>query len=85
MEITLKATDPSVWTIPRDGLCREQPVFVVVPVRPGTLTVRERKQEEANPSPPTIRTEGVMPRNLAVRWIRDPQEPAKFTYEIVLR
>jgi hypothetical protein len=74
-----------VWTIPKDALCREQPVFVVEPVRPGTLTLRERKQEEANPSPPRIRTESVMPRNLAVRWIRDPQEPSKFTYEIVLR
>jgi hypothetical protein len=85
MEVTLKATDLSVWTIPKDALCREQPVFVVEPVRPGTLTLRERKQEEANPSPPRIRTESVMPRNLAVRWIRDPQEPSKFTYEIVLR
>lgn len=85
MEVTLKATDAAVWTIPKDALCREQPVFAVEPVKPGGLLLRERKQEEANPSPPTIRTENVQPRNLAVRWIRDKQEPSKFTYEIVLR
>ena len=84
MEITLNASDADLLTIPRDALCAEQPRFVIEAPRLAGMQLRERHVEEQFPSPPSIFTEHLRPHNLSVRWIRG-QEPATFTYEIVLK
>jgi hypothetical protein len=84
MKATLKATDDSMFEIPRDALCRDQPVFAVDRPRLGALPLRMRKLEEAHPSPSRITTAHLGPRNLAVRWIRG-QDGETSGYEIEIR
>ncbi len=68
----LRSDDPEMYRIPRDGLCREQPVFVVAPAKPAPAGVT---------MPPSISTEHLEPRDLAVRWLRHP-ETGGFGYEV---
>jgi hypothetical protein len=77
----LRAGDESVYRIPLDGLCQEQPVFDVVAARTGHLPRRLQRLEEVFPTPPSIRTVNLRPCDLEVRWSRDPQTGA-FRYEI---
>jgi hypothetical protein len=73
-EISLSADDDSLYEIPRDDLCSEQPAFQVAPTKSGKQTLRRvRMLEEQNPTPATVSTVNLKPRRLSVRWIRDEQ------------
>jgi hypothetical protein len=84
MQVTLTASDDSLFEIPKDHLCREQPVFVAARPKLSALPLRLRKLEENHPSPSSIATVNLGPRNLSVRWIRS-EDGANFSYEIDLR
>ncbi len=79
--VELRADDPTVYTIPEDEQARQPPTFVVERRRP-PRGVRERREEEARPSPAPIRTQNLRPRELAVRWIRTEDG---FRYELETR
>ncbi len=81
-EISLDSLDTELFTIPMDHLSKEQPRFVVS--RPIPSLRRERRIEEAHPSPSVISTEHVEPRGLAVSWTRG-EDPDTFTYRILVR
>jgi len=66
----LKASDPRLFEIPPDDLCRETPVFALEPSRPKRQSLRERKAEERSATPMRIVTKGVRPKELAVVWMR---------------
>jgi hypothetical protein len=84
LQATLKASDDSMFEIPKDALCREQPVFVADRLKLGALPLRMRKLEEAHPRPTRLLTAHLGPRNLAVRWIRGADGETT-GYEIEIR
>jgi hypothetical protein len=83
-ETILSAADDALFEIPRDGLCREQPVFVAARADTRSLSRREKHREAESPRPVEIETSGLQPRNLAVEWRREGK-PGAFRYEIVVR
>ena len=80
-EVTLKAEMNDLYRIPNDDLANEKPVFVVKEPNPRYGSLRERRLEEQNPTPPTIHTKHLEPRELKINWIRDEQTNT-FTFEI---
>jgi hypothetical protein len=62
----------------------QRPVFVVKRPKFYQMPRRERPLEEANPTPPSIRTEFLHPRDIEVRWSREPDTNI-FRYEIEIR
>ncbi len=76
----------AMFTIPWDGNpdFQREPVFVVSPARPFQTTLRERRLAEIRPTPPTIETKWLSPRDLVVRWTRD-LDTNTFTYDIEIR
>ncbi len=62
----------------------QRPVFVVNRPKLYQMPRRERPLEEASPTPPSIRTEFLDPRDLEVRWSREP-DTNTFRYEIEIR
>src|SRR5262245_21095207 len=85
-EVKLPADDDALYTIPLDHLSdpEEPPVFTLQPFNPHRLPAREQALEERNPTPPTISTEHLRPREMSVKWIRDP-ELNVFSYQIVVK
>ena len=84
VESRLSAADDAMFQIPADDLCPEPPVFIVAPLNLHGLSRREQRLEQLSPTPPSIGTEHLRPRNLAVKWVRDPQDHS-FRYELDLR
>ena len=71
-----------VFEIPMDDLCAKQPAFLVEKAKKrGGFSPKQKELEEALPTPPSIRTESLRPRNLLVRWFRD-RESGEYRYEI---
>ena len=62
----------------------QRPVFVVKRPKLYQMPRRERPLEDANPTPPSIRTEFLDPRDIQVRWSREPDTNI-FRYEIEIR
>ncbi len=62
----------------------QRPVFVVRRPKLYQMPRRERPLEDASPTPPSIRTEFLDPRDIEVRWTRDP-DTNTFRYEIEIR
>ena len=78
----LSAEDGSLYAIPMDDLCAKQPAFLVEKAKKrGGFSPRQRQLEEKLPTPPSIRTESLRPRNLLVRWFRD-KDSGEYRYEI---
>lgn len=81
--LTTRADDPSAYDIPSEGGDRPAPRFVVEPVDPADLSLRERMLQERWPRPPHIATSGLTPRDLKVEWRRD-ERSAALSYEIIV-
>ncbi|MHC4426997.1 MAG: DUF1570 domain-containing protein [Planctomycetota bacterium] len=71
LEVEFSAADDRMYAIPRDALCKEDPLFRLRPL--------ERRAAAAG-LPPPIATEHLAPLNLQVRWRRD--EAGSLLYEI---
>jgi hypothetical protein len=84
LKTQLSAEDDATFTIPMDGLTPEQPVFVVEKPKLRFSSIRERRAEEAQPTPCAISTENLRPRRMEIRWIRD-RDTLELHYEIVIR
>jgi len=70
-----------VLEIPKDALTTTQPVFDMIPPKLSRLSTVERKREEAQPTPPTVTTRGLEPRELVLKWTR--RKNGDFDYEIL--
>ena len=81
--ITLSADDNAMFLIPKDDLTDEQPVFIVEAPDQDRMGRRHRFLEQSNQTPPSIATEHLAPKGLAVRWVRS-QDNTEFRYEIVV-
>ena len=81
----LRAAD-EMFRIPWHGNPKidRAPELVVTPTKPAQMTHRERKLNKVRPTPPTIATAWLKPRNLIVRWVRD-FDTNTFSYEIEIR
>ena len=77
---------PEMYRIPNGSKddFKQRPVFVVKRPKLYQMPRRERPLEDANPTPPSIRTEFLDPRDIEVRWTRDP-DTNTFRYEIEIR
>jgi len=77
---TLEANE-RILEIPKDELTPAQPTFdFIAPKTKGTGAV-ERKREEEHPTPITITTRGLEPRELVLKWTR--RKSGGFDYEIL--
>jgi hypothetical protein len=83
-KVSLTAEDPSIFDIPDDEHSKVPPVFELVPFKGRGLSLREKRIEDANPTPPCIVTSGLRPRELQVRW-RRLEGSGRFEYDIVAR
>jgi hypothetical protein len=70
-----------VLEIPMDALTPTQPVFDMIPPKLSRLSTVERKREEERPTPPTVTTRGLEPRELVLKWTR--RKNGDFDYEIL--
>jgi len=61
---------PEILVIPRDALAKTDPVLEMVPPKKTGLTTAQRKREESHPTPPSVITRGLEPRELALEWTR---------------
>ena len=73
--VELRAKDDAMFAL--DGVA-----LVVEPADVPGLNRRQTLLEQKHPTPPSIATEGLQPRNLSVRWARD-KDSGKFRYEII--
>ncbi|MGI9013435.1 MAG: DUF1570 domain-containing protein [Phycisphaerales bacterium] len=79
---TLSAQDDALYTIPRDDLTPADgpdPAFVLEETLPRRISPKERRLNLDNPFPPTLKTIGLQPREVHVRWLRD-LERNEFTF-----
>ena len=81
--VKLSAADDAVFELPDDELTRQQPVFEVSKAKLGG-TLMDKKLEEEIPTPPTIVTAHLEPRDLKIEWRREKETNA-FRYEIVVK
>ncbi|UCD76473.1 MAG: DUF1570 domain-containing protein [Phycisphaerales bacterium] len=81
---TLTAADDAMFELLEDELTRQQPMFEVIKAKRGGMTLKDRMLEEELPTPPTISTAYLKPRNLKIHWRRE-KETNTFRYEIVLK
>jgi len=79
--LTLRADDDSVFAIPSQTQSRRAPVFVIQKANPRINSRRDRQREIDKPTPPTIATKHLQPKDLIVQWMRDP-DTNTFTYRI---
>jgi hypothetical protein len=83
-EITLSADDDSLFEIPRDDLCSDQPVFEVIKTKLNRQATRKQRMlEEQNPTPATVTTMNLRPQGLSVKWTRD-DEANTLKYDVVV-
>ncbi len=71
---------PAILEIPQDALAKVRPVFDLLPPKLGRQTTADRKREAEHPTPPSITTRGLEPRELVLKWTR--QRAGGFDYEI---
>ncbi len=85
LSLDLRASS-SMFEIPWTGndQIEQRPVFVVSRPAPYQMPRRERPLEELSPTPSSIETTFLKPRDLSVRWFRDP-DTKTFRYEIEVR
>ena len=69
----LEADDPSVYEIPEDEHTTQRPGFEIGKPDADLGTHRSRMFEEQWPTPPSIRTKHLEPRDLVVEWKRDTE------------
>ncbi len=81
--VTLSAADDANFALPADAL---NPAGATIELAPAKTSknAKERKLAEQNPVPPTIRTKGLLPKNLTVVWTRRADDPARFDYDVVI-
>jgi hypothetical protein len=68
--ITLSATDDVNFQIPDDDLAKGTPTFELIAPKARKGTKKDREAEEKLPTPPTIVTNDLAPRNIIVKWVR---------------
>ncbi|MCZ6834511.1 MAG: DUF1570 domain-containing protein [Planctomycetota bacterium] len=83
--ITLRADQDDNFSLPADRRTEKPVNFVVTRPSQRRMSLRERKLEEVHPSPSTIFTESLAPRELTIVWRRDKEDPDFFTYQIKVR
>jgi hypothetical protein len=83
-ELILTAEDDDLFVIPQDDLARKQPLFELTEARLRGMSRKQRKLEDANPTPPTLATTNLAPRNLRIVWTRE-EATNTFRYEIVVK
>ncbi len=83
-EEKLSAADDTLFTIPLDDLCPEQPVFELSRPKSRATSKKERMLEEANPTPPVIATKNLRPKGLGLKWLRD-DDANTFNYDVVVQ
>ncbi len=82
--VTLSALDDLNFQIPDDDLSKGTPTFELVPAKPKRGTKKDREAEEKLPTPPSIVTRDLAPRNLAVRWARS-KDGTRIAFEIEIK
>jgi hypothetical protein len=80
-ESVLEADDPTVYQIPEDEHTRRPATFEIGRPDADLRTHRSRMFEERQPTPPSIRTKHLEPRDLVVHWKRDT-ETGELSYVI---
>ncbi|MBL9121007.1 MAG: DUF1570 domain-containing protein [Phycisphaerae bacterium] len=81
--VTLTATDHLNFQIPDDDLAKGTPTFELVAAKAKRPTKKSREAEEKVPTPPTLVTHDLAPKNLAVRWLRS-KDGERIDFEIEL-
>lgn len=80
----MSASDDALFEIPEDDLARRPPVFELTKARLRGMSRKERRLEDANPTPPTLASKYLAPRNLRIVWTRNEQTNT-FSYELVVK
>jgi hypothetical protein len=80
--LTLNASDDSNYAVPLDAT-NKSPVALELIAAAVPRTAAAKKLEEQHPTPPTIRTRGMEPKDVVVQWKRRSDSPAEFDYEMV--
>lgn len=81
--LKLDAADDANFAIPDDEVNNAVPAFELVAAKP-SRNAKARKLDEEHPLPPMLRTRDLRPNDVGVRWIRNPSDPAEFSYELVV-
>lgn len=79
----LDAADDANFMVPDDEVNTKQPSIEFVAAKPVKNT-KTKKVEDEYPTPPAIRTRGLRPNDVGVRWIRSSTDPSQFDYEIMV-
>lgn len=82
--VTLSATDDFNFQIPDDDLAKGTPTFELVAPKAKKGSKKEREAEEKVPTPPSIVTNDLAPRNIVVKWVRS-KTGEQLDFEIDLR
>lgn len=77
---TMEANERTL-EIPKDELTAAQPVFDFIAPKTKGIGAVEKKREEEHPTPLTITTRGLEPRELVLKWTR--RKSGDFDYEIL--
>lgn len=80
--LRLSAADDANFTIPDDDV-NAKPVTIELVAAPAPKkgSAKPGKAEDV-PFPPSIRTRGLVPKDVAVAWRRRPSDPTRFDYEV---
>ncbi len=81
--LVLSSSDDANFTIPDDAVNPKPAVIELAPAKT-PKNGKLKKLEEQSPTPPTINTRGLGPKNLSIVWHRRAEDPAQFDYEIVV-
>ena len=84
VEVKLSADDATMFQIPMDDICTQQPAFIVTKAKLAGLTRHEKMLEDQNPTPLSIATENLKPKSVQIKWIRD-KDTNLFSYQILVR
>jgi hypothetical protein len=79
----LRASDESNFAVPQDA-AHARPIALEMVPSPAPRTKEARKAEEASPTPPIIRTRGLLPKDLRIVWRRRPDAPEEWDYDLVI-
>ena len=79
----LDSADDANFAIPDDEV-NLKPVAIELSAPKPPKGGKTKKLEDEHPTPPAIRTKGLRPNDVGVRWTRSADDPAEFTYEITV-
>lgn len=79
--LVFDAADEANFTVPRDATVKGPVKLELIP-SPVPRTAVAREQEAEHPTPPIIRTRGLVPRELQVEWARRKDVPQEFEYDV---